>query len=63
MPLHHGRTVKGIKSAISKNISMERHLGIKQKQAIAIAMNTARKDANKAHIKHSSVGVKRGRRR
>lgn len=63
MPLHHGRTTKGIRAAIGKNIRMERHMGIKMRQAVAIAMNTARKDANKAHIKPSSVGAGRYRRR
>lgn len=63
MPLHHGRTVKGIKAAVSKNIAMERHRGYGRKQAVAIALNTARNDAKKAHIKPSSVGAGRYRRR
>jgi len=50
MPLHHGRTTKGIKSAIGKNISLERKRGYPMKQAIAIAMSTARRDARKARI-------------
>ena len=63
MPLHHGRTTKGIRAAISKNISMERHRGYGKKQAIAIALSVARKDANKAHIKPASVGARKLRRR
>lgn len=68
MPLHHGRHVKTIKSATSANISMEMKRGhgpggrgFPHKQAIAIALANARKDALKAHIKPASVSA--GRRR
>jgi hypothetical protein len=63
MPIHHGRTKSGIKSAIGKNIKMERRLGVPKKQAIAIALSIARKDAGKAHRSLKSVGLKRYRRK
>jgi hypothetical protein len=63
MPLHHGRTTRGIRASIGKNIKLERSRGYGRKQAIAIALNTARTDARKHHIKPASVGVKRRYRR
>jgi hypothetical protein len=44
MPLKKGYS----KPTISKNIRSEIHRGVKPKQAVAIAMNTARKAAKKA---------------
>lgn len=63
MPIHHGRTTKGIRASIGKNIATERHLGVPKKQAIAIALSIARKDATKHHIKPASVGARYRRRR
>lgn len=51
MPLKHGRTAKTIRAAVPKNIRTEMHAGRPQKQAIAIAMATARRDARRAGIK------------
>ena len=45
MPLKRGYS----KNSISSNISREMHRGKPQKQAIAIAMSTARKAAKAAH--------------
>lgn len=63
MPLHHGRTAKGIRSSIGKNISLERHRGYKMKQAIAIAMSTAKRDAKKAHTSIAGVTYRRRKHR
>lgn len=43
MPLKKGHS----RAAISQNISTEMHAGRPQKQAIAIALNTARESAKK----------------
>jgi hypothetical protein len=51
MPLKHGRTAKTIRAAVGKNIATERRSGTPSKQAIAIAMSTARRDAKKAGIR------------
>ena len=51
MPLKHGRTAKTIRANISKNIATERRAGRPQRQAVAIAMSTARRDARKAHVR------------
>lgn len=63
MPLHHGRTTKGIRASVGKNIALERSRGYPRKQAIAIALSVARKDANKHHIKPASVGARYRRRK
>lgn len=44
MPLKQGYS----KASVSKNISMERKKGMPQRQAVAIALNTARTAAMKA---------------
>jgi hypothetical protein len=51
MPLHHGRTAKGIRAAMSKNIRTEIRAGYPRKQAIAIGYSIARADAKRAHIR------------
>lgn len=61
MPLHHGRTAKGIKASVGKNIKQERHAGYPRKQAVAIALSTARSDAKKAHVKVRGLGKARKR--
>ena len=60
MPLHHGRTAKTIHANVGKNIRAERHAGVPKKQAIAIALKTARSDARKAGIR-APKGVGRGK--
>ena len=60
MPLKHGRTAKSIRASVGKNIRIERRAGVPKKQAIAIALNTARRDARKAGIR-APKGVGRGR--
>jgi hypothetical protein len=44
MPLKQGYS----RASISKNIRTERRAGVSKKQAVAIALNTARKAAKKA---------------
>jgi hypothetical protein len=44
IPLYHGRTAKGIKRSISKNIRTEIQHGRNPRQAVAIAYSVARKD-------------------
>ena len=44
MPLKQGYS----RASISKNIKAERRAGVTKKQAVAIALNTARKAAKKA---------------
>ena len=64
MPLHHGRTTRGIKAAIGKNIKLETgQAHLPRKQAIAIALNTAREDARKYHRSFKAIGLKRWPRR
>ena len=60
MPLKHGRSAKGIRSSVGKNIRIERRAGRPKKQSIAIALNTARRDARKAGIRPPK-GVGRGK--
>ena len=59
MPLEKGSS----KAAISDNISTEVHAGKPQKQAVAIALNTARKSGKKLphHVRKSAKRMhKRG---
>lgn len=60
MPLKHGRTTAGIKAAIGANIRTEMHAHPRMpiKQAIAIAMRTARTDARRAGVR-APKGVRR----
>lgn len=53
MPLKHGRTTASIRANIGPNIAAERHAHprMPMRQAIAIAMSTARRDAKKAHVR------------
>lgn len=60
MPLRHGRTAKTIRANVSKNIGREVRAGRPHRQAIAIAMATARRDAKTAGIK-TPKGIKSGR--
>lgn len=60
MPLKHGRTAKSIRANVGKNIRAERRAGTPRKQAIAIAMSTARRDARKAGIR-APKGIGRGK--
>ena len=55
MPLKQGYS----KASVSKNISMEMKKGMPQKQAVAVALSTARKAAMKAG-KPSKAPAKRG---
>lgn len=55
MPLRHGRTAKTIKANIPKNIRTELRAGRPYKQAQAIALSTAARDARKAHVKPKGI--------
>jgi len=55
MPLKHGRTARTIRANIPANIRAERRAGRPQRQAIAIALSTAARDARKAHIRVKGV--------
>lgn len=55
MPLKQGYS----KASVSKNISMEMKKGMPQKQAVAVALSTARKAAMKAG-KPSKAPAKKG---
>lgn len=55
MPLKQGYS----KASVSKNISMEMKKGMPQKQAVAVALSTARRAAMKAG-KPSKAPAKRG---
>ena len=59
MPLNKGKS----RAAVSENISTEMHAGMPQKQAVAVALNTARKAGAripKAKRKHARRMARRG---
>ena len=59
MPIRHGRTTRTIRANIPKNIASEMHSGKPMKQAVAVAMQTARTDARKAHVKPPSSSTRK----